>query len=503
MQSGSETLRTKRSNPRAFSLPAWLLLPALFGLALLLFYPFRFVFEFDTDEGINLIKALLHYRGYALYSDIYSDQPPVFTYFLSALFRLVEPNVNLARLGVIGFSMLLLASAMAYLRRTWGSAHALASFFLIILLPNYPRLSVSVMIGLPAIALALAAVAFYALWEHSRTYPPLIASALLMALAVLTKAFVAPLGLFLGLGVLLRGIAQNDTQGGLLASPKPALVWGALSAGILLLTALFIGPEGLSQLTQSHTAALNNSIFISQSKSFNIHRYLRDAWGVLIMGAIGAAWAVVRRKFSALILGLWCLAGYLALANTVPVWYHHQLVVTVPAAVLAAIPVGELLGFLRRRLRQHQLPSSASIAGALALGVMLWTQAVHIQPLLRQLEFDFPNLWRDTSEPSLNWVVLARMSDEKNETEMLVTDHPMFAFRLGNSVPPGLAVFSIKRFVGGLLTEEDVIAAIIETDPDQVLLARHPMPRVEDFLTGSYTTSYKNDPYRFYIRRPE
>ena len=48
---------------------AWLLLPfSLFALVIL-FLPFRFVFELDRDEGVNLIKSVLITQGDDLYSD--------------------------------------------------------------------------------------------------------------------------------------------------------------------------------------------------------------------------------------------------------------------------------------------------------------------------------------------------------------------------------------------------------------------------------------------------
>ncbi len=43
--------------------------------------------DWDYDEGINLMKVLLVDRGYALYTDIWSDQPPLLTAMLSWWFK--------------------------------------------------------------------------------------------------------------------------------------------------------------------------------------------------------------------------------------------------------------------------------------------------------------------------------------------------------------------------------------------------------------------------------
>jgi hypothetical protein len=59
-----------------------ILLPSLFLVGMLLWFPFRYVFEFNTDEGVNLIKAMMTLKGFKLYSDVWSDQPPVLTSIL-------------------------------------------------------------------------------------------------------------------------------------------------------------------------------------------------------------------------------------------------------------------------------------------------------------------------------------------------------------------------------------------------------------------------------------
>ena len=61
--------------------------PLVFVLIVVSFYPAREKFEIGSDEGINLMKAMLVQRGYSLYGDIWSDQPPLFTHLLSAVMR--------------------------------------------------------------------------------------------------------------------------------------------------------------------------------------------------------------------------------------------------------------------------------------------------------------------------------------------------------------------------------------------------------------------------------
>ena len=68
-----------------------LLLPIAIALIFLVFtfsyFPFREKLQFDTDEGLNLMRSMLVVSGHHLYSEVSSDQPPLFTQILALLFR--------------------------------------------------------------------------------------------------------------------------------------------------------------------------------------------------------------------------------------------------------------------------------------------------------------------------------------------------------------------------------------------------------------------------------
>jgi hypothetical protein len=481
-------------------LQVWIVLPVLFGLSMLAAYPFRFVFEFDSDEGTNLMKALLQLKGYVLYTDIYSDQPPLFTYYLNLLFRLGEPNVTLARLGVLVFSLLLLGAAIWYLRRIWGFPHALAGFFLLILLPRYPRLSVSVMIGLPAVALALAAFAFSVHWHLTRSLISLAGSALLMAAAVLTKAFVAPFGVILGLGILVSALTAPSQDRPQKPVFRSLLLWTAISGGTLILAAAVIGPDQWGQLSSTHVDSGSLEYFVKRAETLNIHTFLRDAWGVVVLGVAGTLWAFRRKEWTAPILAMWALVSYIALSRLIPVWYHHHFIVTVPAAILAAIAVGETSSRCFNGISAQGVTKPVNLLTFILLLGMLWTQSSRVPPFLRHMDPRIPNLIRHPESHSLEFDLLARIVDLGNQSETLVTDRPMFAFRMGKTVPPQLAVFTDKRVQTGSLAEGDVIQAIGEHQPDQVLLARFELPGVEAWLEHDYSLEYDYAGFHLYQR---
>src|SRR3990172_1962065 len=94
----------------------WLLSPGILIALVILFYPFRFAFELDADEGVNLMKSLLVNQGAELYTDVWSDQPPLLTYLIAALFRIVGVNLTVVRLLILLFSGALFWAAVQYLR---------------------------------------------------------------------------------------------------------------------------------------------------------------------------------------------------------------------------------------------------------------------------------------------------------------------------------------------------------------------------------------------------
>jgi len=77
---------------------------------------------------------------------------------------------------------------------------------------------------------------------------------------------------------------------------------------------------------------------------------------------------------------------------------------------------------------------------------------------------------------------------------------PMYAFRVHRPVPPSLATFSSKRLATGSLTSEDILTAMREYRPEQVLMARFEIPALEAYLQENYTLILSVEFFRLFIR---
>ena len=237
---------------------------AAFFLLIFLFYPFRARFEFDPDEGINAIKALMLARGFPLYSQIWSDQPPIFTYLLAITLRLTRFDINIARTFVLILSSILLVSAALFVRLSWSTLHALFAVLLIALLPFYASLSVSVMIGLPAITFAMLSLLALGAWHTSRRNFWLFISALALGLSAFTKIFTLFLVPIFLLGILIDYQPASNQKHIWRSRLTPAFLWGIpFTALSLLVSLIFIGPAYLPELFNTHLAARTVELYES------------------------------------------------------------------------------------------------------------------------------------------------------------------------------------------------------------------------------------------------
>ncbi len=117
-------------------------------------------FEFDYDEGFNLMKAFLYSQGFSLYTQIWNDQPPLFTVILSSWLKIFGNSILAARLLIIIFSALLIYCFYKIVSINLGRLPALIATFLLFTSWLYIRLSISVMIGLPSLSLAVLSIYF-------------------------------------------------------------------------------------------------------------------------------------------------------------------------------------------------------------------------------------------------------------------------------------------------------------------------------------------------------
>ena len=501
------TQRITATAGRVGRLPWHLLVPLVFVAVMLLFYPFQSVFEFDSDEGINLMKGMMVLRGYPLYSQIWSDQPPLFTWLLAGAFRLFGMQVNTGRILVLVFSGILVGAAFYFLRVNWGTLHAVIGVGLLCLVPYFLRLSVATMIGLPAISLAMLSLAALAAWHRSHRTRWLVFSAVALALSILTKLFTGILVPVFMAGILLDTYSQVRDLHLWKALLQPFIIWSVVCLGTAgAIIAIFVGPATLSQLVDPHLAAQSSAFFQNFTDRYPLSLRLGEALNLLILAVLGVIFTIRQKNWTSLYLAAWILVCYISLFRQVPLWYHQVLLLTIPAALLAAIGAGEAIRSGVRAVRERKIEWSAGVLALASLGVFAWVLAGRLPGIYpqftRQPVFARTLDTLDTRDEKL----VERIKMYAPRTNWIVTDVPMYAFRAGLPVPPGLTVFTNKRIQTGELTEAQVQQVITDYQPALVLLGRfnylNRVNRNSDlakYLKDHYQLDYRKSQHWLYL----
>ena len=182
------------------------------------------------------------------------------------------------------------------------------------------------------------------------------------------------------------------------------------------------------------------------------------------------------------------------------VFYHHQLLITVPIALLGATGVGEGIKSLLKIKKPADLAGLQNILAAGAV-VGLALTFNHYLPVLNNELMKSPQISDFTLKATRGKLdVLQTMEEYADQTNWVVTDMPIYAFRAHLPVPPLLATFSDKRLVTGSLTEEDILTTMREYNPEQVLMARFVIPPLETYLAEHYKLVLSEEFFRLFIR---
>ena len=478
-------------------------LPAAVALIFLVFtfsyYPFREKLQFDSDEGLNLMRSMLVALGHPLYSEVSSDQPPLLTHLLAVLFRVVGFEVNPARLLILLFSSLLVWSGAQFLQIAWGRWAAIFFLPLALMLPQYLRLSTSVMIGVPSIALAGTSMVFVALWHRRKNNLWLVLSGFVLALSVLTKLFTGFLAPIFLIGISLSVYLNRKEKGFSWSIFKPALVWSlCFAVPAIVLGVVLVGPQNVWSIIFPHVAAPATDWL--QGGAYTINNRLQAAGPLLLLAFLGSLYAISRRNWLTLYPLAWALVAYTLFSFYSPVFYHHQLLVTVPAAMISAAFVGDGFHSLLQVRQPAYLARAQTLLGLGALIVFWWVSSYYTPGLDREL----------TNNPRISGFslkatpgklrVLRTMNEYAEQTNWILTDMPIYAFRVHRPVPPILATFSSKRLATGSLTEEDILTAMREYRPEQVLMARFDIPPLEAYLEQNYRLILSVEYFRLFLR---
>ena len=479
------------------------LLPIVIAFIFLVFtyfyFPFREKIQFDGDEGLNLMRSMLVEMGHPLYIEVSSDQPPLFTQILALLMHLVGYVVSPARLLALLFSTMLVLSCAQFLQLTWGKLAAILFLPLVIVAPRFLVLSVSVMIGLPSIALATVSMLCITFWHKNKNNLWLILSGFALALSVLIKLFSGFLVPIFLIGITLEAYSSSKGSGISWKMLRPALIWSICFVSLtVFLVLVLVGPQNIWQIIYPHIASVTEKTY--QEDNFTINNHLELALPLLFVSLFGVFFITYKHNWLTFYPFSWAILAYALLSIYSPVLYHHQLLITIPAAIIAAAGVSEGIHYILDSRRLPDLFRFETLIGIAAL-ISFVLIVINYVPILNESLRDEPKINGFALQGTAGKIkVINTMNEYIGATHWIVTDMPMYAFIVKRPVPPILATFSRKRLVTGSLTAEDVLTAVRDYQPEQVLMARFVIPGLETYLKKDYTLVVSPEYFQLFVR---
>ena len=435
-------------------------------------------YEFNPDEGLEVGKALLMARGYELYNDIWNDQPPLFSGVLVLLEYVFPESVAAKRLFVLICSVLALHAFFNIVRRQAGIFGAWMATLLLATFGVYPAISVSVMAGIPAIAVIL--VCFDLLTGKRGTSAAKIALAgLLFGFSLQFKLFVVVAAPALCLTVLTESRAEWPVRLTLICLAGLATAISFFGIGWwfdLPIRDQALAPHFTEQLRAKHTIGASVD---------RIMGYLRGDTFLLVLGVLGAVAAVFSSDRRLLVPILWVVCSVISLLFHYPVWNHHLILIAAPLAWLGGFFAKTLLDILGRSIDRRSVKWVVS-------AVLLWLAADSYRPPI-------------SVESELGPAAVQSLGQNLDESaDWVLSDKPMDAYRVGLLVPPELVVWSHKRVNAGNLGTPDILKALAQRRPHQVLLRRFPVPgEVQHYLQEHYRPQPNENGFAHFIRKTE
>ena len=480
--------------------------PLGFGVTLCLCVPLRTALEFGGDEGYELMKGFLVSLGHPLYREVWNDQPPLHTELLALLFRLFGPSAYVGRLLSVGFATLLVTALYRLVSERSGRVAGLVAVGLLVSASGFLELSVSVMIELPAMALALAS-----LWAGSNYFAgkgkrwlgfsgvlfggalqvKLTAAIFLPALAVefLTRrtrlkrkveSLDEPLS-----GMEARGgndpgplatgqkaggdLSRRPREGGAVWTPRPtgeAAIWcGAAAAIFGIIAVAYYGANALPVFWASHFSAGTLKAVASEGFGFRFDSLLNDL-ALLAPAAAGMALIGWKRRGD-LLFPVVLLATALAIHLWHrPYWYYYGLHFAIPLAWLGAVGIVEWF----RALWQLDFTASQGSKVRAGIGVLGWSVMVSLALTLAPEKAWNALMRLAAAAPASADPRVVALRRHAAETHWVLTDRVIYAFWTDLPVPPELAVVPSKRIWSGQINRRELERCLERYRPEQILL---------------------------------
>ena len=327
--------------------------------------PLLGVGEIDWDEGVYWLSMQSMRSGHALFTSVYSSQPPAFLLFAEPPWAVLGGGIVAARAVMLAWGAIAVAAGGVIGWRLAGPLAGAAAAATIAVDPMMVRQSLVLQADGPSTSVALVAVALAAVAATSRGRRWGAVAAALAGAALVVGVLTKLLGVGAGPALLAVLAVRGEWRRLLVA----AATGGLLAAAAILLPLHDAWSAMWSQAVGLHldTQAARSGISLGQALGLRWH-----------LGVLAAAGAVVgwRRHPRLVVTGVaWFLGAVAVMALTHPLWPHHGVVTSPAYALLCAAGVSAAFAWLRGAVPRELPAAAAALCAGLcvAAGLFLWS----------------------------------------------------------------------------------------------------------------------------------
>jgi len=414
-------------------------------------------FNWGYDEGVHLMIARLVWSGYKPYSEVSATQGPLFVYSIALGFGLLGTSAAACRLVTVLYAIIGLVAVGLTARKLGGWPSGLSAAVLLILAPEFTRLSKAAMADIPASSMATLAILLSLWYLYTGRRGWLILAGLTFGLGCLIKLAIAPALLPICLAILyFHTRSKQPRSWQALAKDLVTVLFMAVLPGLLCLSILDVR-AACEQLIVLRLQAARAFPLDAAANARWIGQYLMDNIGLSILAVWGTLLLLAQRSPQAVIVLIWALAILLALTFHSPLFFHHMSYLLFPMAILGGCVAGDMA----ERLRRPWQPMAWRRGGLLLIDLGIVVGYVLTLPAIAQEHRTLlvaPGTTLQTDAARF-------ISDMTWPDDWVVTDDQAVAFWADRNVPPPLAETSFLRINGGWLTDQQLIALTEEYKP--------------------------------------
>jgi len=432
---------------------------------------------------------------------------------LSWVFRIFGPSIFVARLLAVGFGLTLYLALYHLVKIRSNKLSAMAAVFFLAAAPAILQLSASVMLEVPAIAIALGSAYCLFEWVRRKQSYWLVASGTIMGVALqikLTAVMVAPaicLEIMIVIFQSTRAVLK-DSNGNLIGpktssrflSVYPGLIWCATTTLVFLVIGMFFGKGSLASSWQSHTGhQIISGLGSPANFPFQFSMLLKH-FECLAGSVFAIIFLCQQKRWYEMRFPLILLATSFAVHLLHrPWWSYYYLHFAIPLAWLCGIAFSDLLMRISALLPRMRSAKQSSVRWrfvslALMTGLVFVISEMRLEGNIRKL--------RASSKINDNQLV-NKIRQYAGRTNWIYSEPPIYAFHAGLLVPPELAVIVLKRFWSGQTSTSEIIEVCRKYKTEQIVLYKSKLTeKWYEFLTSErYVGIIANETSVMYVTR--